>query len=200
MTRYEILEAPSVLGLFPKGVEGLSRVLLRAGLAERLSAARGPLVTPPAYAGEIDPEIGVRNAAALAGYARALADEIGAVLSRGAFPIVLGGDCSILLGSLLALRRRGRYGLLFLDGHADFAHPSEDPAGEAASMDLALATGRGPKVVADIEHRWPARATTTTLRCSATGTSRTAQIGTWACTCATRPSSSTTSTTSVGTA
>ena len=155
MTRYEILEAPSVLGLFPNGVEGLSEVLLDAGLAERLAAARGPLVLPPAFAGGIDPESGVRNATALADYARALADEVGFVLSRGAFPIVLGGDCSILLGSLLALRRRGRHGLLFLDGHADFAHPSEDPAGEAASMDLALATGRGPKVVADIEDRGP---------------------------------------------
>ena len=155
MTRYEIIEAPSVLGLFPKGVEGLSQVLLAAGLAERLSAARGPLVTPPPYAGGIDLESGVRNAAALADYARALADEVGSVVSSGAFPIVLGGDCSILLGSLLALRRRGRYGLLFLDGHADFAHPSEDPDGEAASMDLALATGRGPKVVADIEDRGP---------------------------------------------
>ena len=99
----------------------------------------------------------MRNAAALADYARALADEIGSVLSRGAFPIVLGGDCSILLGSLLALRRRGRYGLLFLDGHADFAHPSEDPAGEAASMDLALATGRGPKVVDRYRRSRPAR-------------------------------------------
>ncbi len=155
MTRYEILEAPSVLGLFPKGVEGLSQALLAAGLAERLAATRGPLVRPPAYAGGIDPESGVRNATALADYARALADEVGSVLARGAFPIVLGGDCSILLGPLLALRRRGRYGLLFLDGHADFAHPSEDPAGEAASMDLALATGRGPKVVADIEDRGP---------------------------------------------
>jgi arginase len=64
---------------------------------------------------------------------------------------VLGGDCSILLGSLLALRWRGRYGLLFVDGHGDFAHPSEEPTGEAASMDLALVTGRGPRVVADID-------------------------------------------------
>ena len=155
MTRYEIIEAPSVLGLFPKGVEALPEVLLDAGLAARLAAVRGPLVAAPAYAGGIDPESGLRNAAALADYALALADEAGSSLSRGAFPIVLGGDCSILLGSLLALRRRGRYGLLFLDGHADFAHPSEDPTGEAASMDLALATGRGPKVAADIDGRGP---------------------------------------------
>jgi arginase len=151
MTRYEIIEAPSVLGLFPKGVEHLPQALIDAGLVERLAAARGHLVTAPAYHGERDAESGLLNATALADYARALADEVGSVLSRRAFPIVLGGDCSILLGSLLALRRRGRYGLLFLDGHADFAHPSEEPSGEAASMELALATGRGPHVVADID-------------------------------------------------
>ena len=57
---------------------------------------------------------------------------------------MLGGDCTILLGNLLALRRRGRYGLLFLDGHADFYQPSANVNGEAASSELAFATGRGP--------------------------------------------------------
>jgi arginase len=70
--------------------------------------------------------------------------------------VVLGGDCSIVLGPLLALRRDGmrggkRHGLLFLDGHADFYQPEASPTGEAADMDLALATGRGPGIVADIE-------------------------------------------------
>ena len=68
---------------------------------------------------------------------------------------MLGGDCSILLGTLLALRRRGRYGLLFIDGHADFYQPDAEPNGEAASMDLALATGRGPSIVVDLEERGP---------------------------------------------
>ena len=199
MTHYEIIQAPSVLGLFPKGVERLPQALLEAGLAERVSAVRGPLVVPPAYTGGRDPESGLRNATTIAEYARALAGEVESVLSRGAFPIVLGGDCSILLGSLLALRRRGRYGLLFVDGHADFAHPSEEPDGEAASMDLALATGRGPKVVADIDDRGPlVRDDDVALlgyRVFEDG-----QTDTWARTCATRASSSTTSTTSVVTA
>ena len=68
---------------------------------------------------------------------------------------MLGGDCSILLGTLLALRRRGRHGLLFIDGHADFYQPDAEPNGEAASMDLALATGRGPSIVADLEELGP---------------------------------------------
>src|SRR5262245_10010995 len=70
-------------------------------------------------------------------------------------PVVLGGDCSIALGCMLALRRRGRYGLLFLDGHADFYQPEAEPNGEAASMDLAFITGRGPTVTANLEGRAP---------------------------------------------
>lgn len=77
------------------------------------------------------------------------------MLDRGEFPVVL--DCSIMLGNLLALRRRGRFGLLFRDGHADPYQPEAEPNGEAASMDLALATGRGPAVVADLVGRLAAR-------------------------------------------
>ena len=52
----------------------------------------------------------------------ALAERIGELLDAGERPLVLGGDCSILLGAMLALRRRGRYGLAFVDGHLDFRH------------------------------------------------------------------------------
>ena len=146
-----ILEAPSVLGLFPGGVEEAPAALLSAGLDQRLGASSVERVDPPAYLAERDPQTLLRNPQGIAAYARALADATGNVLDRGAFPLVLGGDCSILLGSLLALRRRGRYGLLFLDGHADFYEPEREPQGEVASMELALATGRGPALLSDLE-------------------------------------------------
>ncbi|MEV8554105.1 arginase family protein [Streptomyces glaucescens] len=155
MRETAIVEAPSVLGLRPTGVEELPAALLDAGLAAAPGAVRAGRVEPPPYDPRWDPRTGVRNAAGLAEYAVRLADAVGAVLDRGRFPLVLGGDCSILLGNLLALRRRGRYGLLFLDGHTDFYQPSADPAGEAASMELALATGRGPGLLADLEGRGP---------------------------------------------
>jgi len=69
--------------------------------------------------------------------------------------VVLGGDCTILLGSMLAFRRRGRYGLLFIDGNADFFQPEAEPNGEGASMDLAFVTGYGPSLLTDIEGRAP---------------------------------------------
>jgi arginase len=95
------------------------------------------------------------NPTGLRDYAVQLAAATGEVLGRGEIPVVLGGDCSILLGNLLALRRRGRHGLLFIDGHADFYQPEAEPRGEAASMDLALATGRGPQVLADLDGLGP---------------------------------------------
>ncbi len=150
-----VVEAPSILGLFPKGVETLPDALLAAGLAQRLKARRAGRVEPPPYDPRRDPETLLLNPQGLAAYAVALADTVGALVDDGAFPVVLGGDCSILLGNLLALRRRGRYGLLFLDGHADFYQPEAEPNGEAASMDLAFATGRGPTIVTDIEGRRP---------------------------------------------
>ena len=46
---------------------------------------------------------------------------------------------------MLALRRRGRYGLLYIDGDADFYQPEVSPLGGAASAsDLEFATGHSP--------------------------------------------------------
>jgi arginase len=53
------------------------------------------------------------------------------------------------------LRRTGRYGLFFIDGHADFYQPEAEPTGEVASMDLAIITGRGPDVITDIDGHKP---------------------------------------------
>ncbi|MBR0902735.1 arginase family protein [Bradyrhizobium liaoningense] len=152
---YAIIEAPSTLGLATDGVERLPERLLNLGLAERIGARRaGRLVVPPKNPVP-DPGTGTLNAAAIAAWSPKLADAVEAVLDAGEFPVVLGGDCTIVLGSMLALRRRGRYGLFFIDGHADFFQPEAEPNGEGASMDLAFVTGFGPSLLADIEGRGP---------------------------------------------
>ena len=153
--RYAIVEAPSVLGLFPGGVEGLPGALLDAGLADAIGARRAGRVPAPPFDPWRDAATGVLNPTGLLDYARTLADAVTVVLEAGEFPVVLGGDCSIVLGTMLALRRRGRYGLMFIDAHADFYQPEAEPNGEAASMDLALVTGRGPDLLTNIEGRGP---------------------------------------------
>lgn len=153
--RYAIIAAPSSLGLRSAGVEKLPERLLSHGLAERLGARRAARLTPPPKVAARDEATCILNGPEIARWSPLLADAVGAVLDAGEFPVVLGGDCSILLGSMLALKRRGRYGLLFVDGNADFFQPEAEPYGEAASMDLALATGHGPAALNDIEDRRP---------------------------------------------
>ena len=154
--RYTVLEAPSTLGLRSDGVEQLPGALLKLGLLERVRARHAGRVEPATERSNVrDPRTKVLNARAIVRYTHDLADAIGPLLTGGEFPVVLGGDCSIVLGSALALRRRGRYGLLFIDGQADFFQPEAEPYGEAASMDLALVTGYGPALLTEFEERAP---------------------------------------------
>ena len=152
---YAIVEAPSTLGLATDGVERLADRLLDLGLAERIHARHARRLTVPPKDPTPDAETGTLNARAIAAWSPELADAVEAVLDAGEFPVVLGGDCTILLGSMLAFRRRGRYGLLFIDGNADFFQPEAEPNGEGASMDLAFVTGYGPSLLTDIEGRAP---------------------------------------------
>ncbi len=146
-----IIEVPSPLGLRPGGVQSAPGALRKAGLHARLGSADAVRIDVPPYCDVRDPGTGVLNPQGIAAVALDLAAAVGTALDGGRFPIVLGGDCSILLGPLLALRRRGRYGLVFIDGHADFQHVSDEPDGEVASLDLALVTGRGPEMLTDLD-------------------------------------------------
>lgn len=148
--RIALIAAPSNLGLMPQpgerepGARKAPDVLQSLGISERLQAESSRTVPAPPYSPEIDATTGVRNATALRRYSETLADAVDAELIAGRFPLVIGGDCSILLGSALALRRRGRYGLIFFDGHTDFKLPATSPSKGAAGMDLAFVTGHGP--------------------------------------------------------
>lgn len=154
MSGISILEAPSALGHVPehRGVELAPRRLLEEGIAEGLGAVEAGRVAAVGYSAERDQVTQVMNVAPLVEYSSRLADAVGDVIDAERFGLVLGGDCSILLGAMLGLRRRGRYGLLYIDGHADFWQPQRSPIGGAASAsDLAFATGFGPRALTELE-------------------------------------------------
>jgi arginase len=163
-----VLDAPSNLGLRPPtttSVPGCAKApgaLRDQGLIARLGARDAGCLTPPRYdPGDWRPGDGVCQADRVAGYSLRLADRIGTLLAGGEFPLVLGGDCSILIGAGLAVNRlseirSGRVGLVFVDGHSDFRHPGNAPyVGAAAGEDLALVTGRGQVQLAGLENRRP---------------------------------------------
>jgi arginase len=67
-------------------------------------------------------------------------EAVGAARERGRFPLLIGGDCPVILGALAALQAEaGEPGLLFVDGHEDAWPPRASPTGEAADCELGLA-------------------------------------------------------------
>jgi arginase len=151
MPHYTILDAPSVLGLRPTGVEKLPEALKAAGLSTKLRANYAGRVTPLPYNPERNPATHLLNGEAIRTYSLHLADAVAPVVEQQQFPIVLGGECSTLIGCMLALRRLGHYGLFFIDGHTDFYQPEAELRGEVASMELALVSGRGPTILTDLD-------------------------------------------------
>jgi arginase len=146
-----IVGAASSIGIRPYDDGGMRRldlaprVLREQDLVRRLAAVDCGDVIPPPYRDFVRRERRPRNEDDVAAYSHSLADRIAAASAGDAFVLLLGGDCSIVLGSLLGVRQSGSAhpGLVYVDAHADFATPEESQTGSAASMCLALAVGRG---------------------------------------------------------
>lgn len=103
-----------------------------------------------------DPETGIKNLDLWVELSNSLSRKLGTILSREAFPLLLGGDCSMLVGILSAFAwRDAEVGLIFLDGHADFHSPETSPSGDPADMELAILTGRGPERITRVAGKYP---------------------------------------------
>lgn len=147
-----LIRAPSNLGLRPlrpghePGTWRAPAALTEAGLERALRPDRTVDLDRPRYSTEPQPGTVLRNGPAIRRFNEGVADAIDAALRDRLFPIVVGGDCSILIGALAGARRHSELALVHLDGHSDFRHPGnyEDfPLHSAAGMDLALAIGLG---------------------------------------------------------
>ena len=159
-----VIGAPSSIGIRPyddsretRGMDQAPAILREHGLADGLGARDLGDVKPPPYKDFERPAGRARNETEIEAYSRDLAEAVAAVLSSGEVPVVLGGDCSIILGCLLGARRSqpGKVGLIYADGHADFATPKESITGSVASMCLAMAVGRGNTPLARLDLSGP---------------------------------------------
>jgi arginase len=93
-----------------------------------------------------DPERGratsLINEVALLAMVERLGNAVARAVSGHRFPVVFGGDCTTLLGSIPALRRtEGPVGLLFVDGHEDTMPLDVSEDGEAANTEIGLLLG-----------------------------------------------------------
>jgi arginase len=141
----EIIGVPYNSAGRPGGVALAPRVLREHGLAEPLPplpVADGGDVTLAAAAPVRGPS-GLLAEDTLVEMVRAVRSRTAAAYAAGRMPLVVGGDCPVLLGALAAGRDRfGEVGLLFVDGHEDAWPPSRSTTGEAADCELGIALGR----------------------------------------------------------
>lgn len=162
MKPIRLIRAPCNLGLRPlrpghePGTWRAPQALTEAGLLAAIEPAEIVDMNRPRYSAEAEPGTLLRNGHTLRRFNLELADKVEKAVEDGCFPLVVGGDCAVLLGALAGRRRSGPLSLVHVDGHSDFRNPANYDAANVmsavAGMDLALATGRGDPLMTD----WPA--------------------------------------------
>jgi arginase len=86
----------------------------------------------------------IRHLAAVRDVSVGVAERAEAMVSENLFPIFLGGDHSISIGTISGVARAGgRTGVIWLDAHADFNIPETSPSGNIHGMPLSVLMGRG---------------------------------------------------------
>jgi len=144
-----LIGVPMDLGADRRGVDMGPSALRYAGLAAEIDAIghgctdAGDLPVPTPETTTSRPD---RNAKYLAETESVCRDLRAAVIDAfddGAFPLVLGGDHSIAIGTVGGSATRGSTGLVWLDAHGDFNTPETTPSGNVHGMSVAALLGRG---------------------------------------------------------
>jgi arginase len=157
----QLLGVPMDLGAGRRGVDMGPSALRIACLSERLQDLGHKVVDGGnldiRIMEEIDPgEPNARYLKEIVRASSALARRTEKIMGRGHFPLLLGGDHSIAIGSLsgitaFARKKRKRVGLLWIDAHGDINTPSTTPSGNIHGMSLAALLGLGPRELANLD-------------------------------------------------
>lgn len=103
------------------------------------------------YLGNVEPPIpelayaseDLRHLSAVRDVCAKVCERAGEMVSRGAFPLFLGGDHSVSIGTVSGVAEAGRTGLIWLDAHADFNTHETSPSGNIHGMPLGVLAGHG---------------------------------------------------------
>ena len=154
-----LIGAPTDIGAGHRGASMGPEALRVAGLAERL-AERGHTVHDLGnLAGPINPGFeavdGYRHLDRVVLWNRLVMERVARELDGGCFPILLGGDHSLAIGSIGAVaaysRRKGmKLRVLWLDAHADFNTSQITPSGNLHGMPVACLCGIGPAALTEL--------------------------------------------------
>ncbi|MXV63393.1 arginase [Natronorubrum sp. JWXQ-INN-674] len=152
-TTVRIIGAPMDYGADRRGVDMGPSAIRYAGLADGLERAgvdpvdAGDLLMPRAE--ERDPDANqpshgnAKFLREVEDICRRLSDQVADALANGEFPLVLGGDHSVAIGSMHGSARDADLGTIWFDAHADLNTPETSPSGNVHGMPLAATLGRG---------------------------------------------------------
>jgi arginase len=149
-----VLGVPMDLGSGRRGVDMGPSAIRIAGLEERLRELGHEVVDE----GDLDiknmeelkvGDVHARYLTEIARAARLAAGKVERIMTKGRFPLVLGGDHSISVGTVSGIAafcraRRKKLGLLWIDAHGDINTPDTSPSGNIHGMPVASLLGEGP--------------------------------------------------------
>jgi arginase len=149
-----LLGVPMDLGAGRRGVDMGPSAIRIAGMAERLKELGHKIIDDGDIDIKIMEEIRVGDTRAryikeITRASKLLAKNAERIMARGRFPLFLGGDHSIAVGSVsgiaaYARKKRKKLGVLWIDAHGDLNTPSTSPSGNVHGMPLASLLGYGP--------------------------------------------------------
>ena len=84
-----------------------------------------------------------------------LAEVVHREISENRFPLIVGGDHSMAIGTLAGLAQTGPYGVIWVDAHADLNTGETSPSGNIHGMPLAAAMGMGDVRLTEVGGRDP---------------------------------------------
>jgi arginase len=139
-----------------RGEQSAPAALRRAGLLRRLGIPDSGDAHGPFTSATRDPRSGIPAHDQILSSSRLIHDSVRAVYEQNHLPLVLGGDCGCLLGSIAAaVDRYGVLSLVLADGHADYMDGTTSDTGEIADMSTAIVGGHGPSDLVGLAGRAP---------------------------------------------
>lgn len=151
-----LIGVPMDLGQNRRGVDMGPSAIRYAGVVERLEEI-GHTVTDEgniqiaAAEKTASPDTNLKNLIEVTDASTALANKIHDVMENGQFPLILGGDHSIAIGTLAGLGDRyDNLGVIWYDAHADLNTGETSPSGNIHGMPLAVSIGLGHEKLVNI--------------------------------------------------
>ncbi|QST00232.1 arginase [Pontibacillus sp. ALD_SL1] len=147
--KLSIIGAPMDLGQNRRGVDMGPSALRYAGVIERLERLEYDIedlgdVHIPRPNRKEEQESHLRNLKEVAEGNENLAETVDQVVSSGRFPLIIGGDHSIAIGSLAGIAKYyDNLGVIWYDAHGDLNTGDSSPSGNIHGMPLAVSLGIG---------------------------------------------------------